>query len=96
MAIDAGDCQDSKCKLLAECNRVYKGSHPPCSDIAEAQKTPTNTGSLKLPTLEEYQKEVQSRVWRKRTLYVHTESFRDINLALAQWNKRKDAVENIV
>lgn len=31
--------------------------------------------------------------WRERRLCVHTESFRDINLALEQWNKRKNAPE---
>ena len=45
MAISTGDCQDNKCKLLAECNRVYKGSHPPCSDIAEALKPSHNKQS---------------------------------------------------
>jgi len=49
MAICTGDCQDIKCKLLAECNRVYKGSHPPCSDIAEALKPSPNTQRDAMP-----------------------------------------------
>jgi hypothetical protein len=36
MAICSGDCQDQGCKMIAECERIYKGSHPPCSDIVES------------------------------------------------------------
>jgi hypothetical protein len=36
MAICSGDCHDNGCKLIDECERVYQGSHPPCSDIAES------------------------------------------------------------
>ena len=42
------------CKLRTECGNKYKGQFPPCHKIAvAASSTSTNTGSPKLPLLEE-------------------------------------------
>jgi hypothetical protein len=54
MAICSGDCQDQRCRLVEECERVYKGSHPPCSDIVEtAPSASDNKRVMQLPTYEE-------------------------------------------
>jgi len=45
MAICSGDCQDQGCKMIAECERVYKASSPPCAELVEEKFTSTNIQS---------------------------------------------------
>jgi hypothetical protein len=56
MTICSGDCQDQGCKLIEECDRVYKSSHPPCSDIIESDPSKSTEPKFpKMPPLEEVQ-----------------------------------------
>lgn len=47
MAICSGDCQDQGCKMIAECERVYKASSPPCAELVDEKFTSTNTRMAK-------------------------------------------------
>lgn len=60
MALGYHDDGCYQCGIYGDCLKCFgERTRPPCAELAEEKFTSINTGSPKLPTIEECEKEIQ-------------------------------------